>query len=51
MKRYKAFTLTEILIAIAIVGVIAGLVLPILMSNFQKAALNHQFTSQVNAIT
>ena len=51
MKRFKAFTLTEVLIAIVIVGVIAGLVLPILMSNFQKTALDHQFTRQVNAIT
>lgn len=38
-NRY-GFTLTEVLLAISIVGVIAALVLPMIISNYQNKALN-----------
>ena len=48
-KSY-GFTLTEILIATGIVGLIAALVLPSLVKNFQTKALDSGFTRQYQAI-
>lgn len=39
----KAFTLTEVLIAVGIVGVIAALVLPSVISYYQTTAMNKQY--------
>ena len=39
MKKYKrAFTLTEVLIAIAIVGVLAAIILPMVITKYQTQA-------------
>ena len=45
-----AFTLTEVLIAVAIVGVIAVIVLPMVVTNYQKNMLNHQYKREVQSI-
>lgn len=39
----KAFTLTEVLIAVGIVGVIAALVMPKVISNYQMTVMNNQY--------
>lgn len=39
--KKKAFTLTEVLIAVSIVGVIAALVLPSVLSNYQNSVFEH----------
>lgn len=49
--RKKAFTLTELLLAVAIVGVIAALVLPALMSKFNEKALDLGFEREVKTIS
>ena len=41
------FTLTEILLAIAIVGIIAALVLPAIVTNYQNRALDIGFEREV----
>ena len=46
----KAFTLTEILIAVAIVGIIAGMVLPKIIENYQSRAMNSSFQREVQTI-
>lgn len=46
MNKNKGFTLTEVLLAVAIVGIIAALVLPMVVKNYQEktldAALNRE---------
>ena len=46
----KAFTLTEILIAVAIVGIIAGMVLPKIIENYQLRAMNSSYQREVQTI-
>ena len=46
----KAFTLTEILIAVAIVGIIAGMVLPKAIENYQTKAMDANFKREVQTI-
>ena len=43
MKKHLAFTLTELLMALTIVGVLAVLTVPILINNFQ----NRLFATQI----
>lgn len=50
MRKIQAFTLTEVLLAIVIVGVIAALVLPSVVTSFQQEIMNHQYSREVNAI-
>ena len=38
MEKEKAFTLAEVLIVLAIIGVVAALTMPMLMNNYQKTA-------------
>lgn len=45
-----AFTLSEVLIAVAIVGVIAAIVLPMVVTRYQKNILNHQYKREVQSI-
>ena len=45
------FTLTEILLAIAIVGVIAALVLPAVVTNYQNRALDIGFEREIKTIS
>lgn len=49
-KKDKAFTLTEILLAVAIVGIIAALVIPAMVSKFDTTILEHGFTRQMESI-
>ena len=51
-KKYapSAFTLTEVLIAVAIVGIIAGLVLPKLIENYQTKTMDSAFRREVQTI-
>jgi prepilin-type N-terminal cleavage/methylation domain-containing protein len=49
LKRF-AFTLTEILIATTIVGVIAALVFPMLVSNYSEKAINDGFKREQLAL-
>lgn len=51
MKKIRAFTLTEVLIAIVIVGVLSALVLPILIQHFQDNTLTKMYTREVNTIS
>lgn len=46
----KGFTLTEILLAIAIVGLIAALVLPAAITNFQNKSLDIGFEREIKTI-
>ena len=43
MRKYKAFTLAEVLITLTIVGIIAALTIPTLITNIEK----HQYTSKL----
>ena len=48
--KNPGFTLTEILLAIAIVGLIAALVLPAMVTNYQNRALELGFNRELNAL-
>ena len=48
--KNKAFTLTEILLAVAIVGIIAALVMPATISKFRSEVLDFGFKRQEEAI-
>ena len=50
VKKSKAFTLTEILLAVAIVGIIAALALPATVSKFRAEVLESGFARQEAAI-
>ena len=43
MKNYRAFTLTEVLITLGIIGVISALTVPNIMNNYQKESQAVQF--------
>lgn len=53
--RYTAFTLAEVLIVLAIIGVVAALTLPILIANYQKqqfvTALQNEYSAFSQATT
>ena len=51
MRVQSGFTLTEILLAIAIVGIIAALVLPAIVTNYQNRALNIGFEREYKTIS
>ena len=42
-SKKAAFTLAEVLITLAIIGVVAAMTIPTLISNFQQKALDNQF--------
>ena len=42
-KKKIAFTLAEVLITLAIIGVVAAMTIPTLMANYQQKVLNNQF--------
>ncbi len=48
--KASAFTLTEVLIAVAIVGIIAGLVLPKAFSSYQKRTFDSAFEREIQTI-
>ena len=49
-NSHRAFTLTEVLIAVAIVGIIAGLVLPKVIDNYQTRAMDNSYQREVQTI-
>ena len=49
-NKSKAFTLTEVLIAILIVGVIAALVLPMIVTKYQDKLFGSAFTRETRTI-
>lgn len=49
-NKSKAFTLTEVLIAILIVGVIAALVLPMIVTKYQDKLFDSAFTRETRTI-
>lgn len=48
---YKGFTLAEVLITLGIIGIIAALTLPTLVSNFQKKILENRYKKSVSIIS
>ncbi|MGN0030573.1 MAG: type II secretion system protein [Candidatus Gastranaerophilaceae bacterium] len=50
MKNYKGFTLTEVLLAVVIVGIIAALVLPTLITNYQDKSFSQKYTRETQTI-
>ncbi len=49
-KGFCAFTLTEVLVAVVIVGVIAALVLPSVVSHYQEKSFDQAFQRETQAI-
>ena len=47
----KGFTLAEVLITLAIIGVVAALTIPVVVHNYQKKALYTQFMKAYNTIS
>ena len=50
MNKKSAFTLTEVMITVGIIGVISALTVPTLMSNYQRKALTVQIRKTANNI-
>ena len=50
MKKYKGFTLTEVLLAVVIVGIIAALVLPTLITHYQDKGFSQKYTRETQTI-
>ena len=42
IKKFKAFTLAEVLITIGIIGIVAALTLPTLIGNYRKSAVENK---------
>ena len=51
MKKFFAFTLAEVLITLGIIGVVAALTIPTLISNHQKKVYVTQFKKAYNTVT
>lgn len=49
-RKTQGFTLTEVLLAVAIIGIIAALVLPATISKFDTTVMNNGFTRQAQTI-
>ena len=54
MRRFKGFTLAEVLITLGIIGVVAAMTLPTVVQNYQKQAvvnkLKKSYTNLQNAL-
>ncbi|MGN0031694.1 MAG: type II secretion system protein [Candidatus Gastranaerophilaceae bacterium] len=50
MRVRPAFTLTEVLLAVVIVGIIAALVLPTLITHYQDKGFSQKYTRETQAI-
>lgn len=51
MKKFFAFTLAEVLITLGIIGVVAALTIPTLISNHQKKVYVTQLKKSVNSVS
>ncbi len=51
MKKYTAFTLAEVLITLAIIGVVAALTIPTVITNYQKKMYVTQLKKSYNMFT
>jgi len=51
MKNKKGFTLAEVLITLAIIGVIAAITIPSIVANHQKTALETQFAKTYRTLS
>lgn len=51
MIKSRAFTLTEVLLAVAIVGVISAIILPVAISKFNEKTLDLGFAREVKTIS
>jgi len=49
-KKKAAFTLTEVLVALSIVGIIAALVLPAVITNYQNKSFNQAFQRETQTL-
>ena len=47
----KGFTLAEVLITLAVIGVVAALTIPVLIQKYQKKQLYAQFMKTYNTVT
>lgn len=50
VKNRDGFTLTELLLAVGIVGIIAALVLPMVVSRYNSSMLDHAYNREINTI-
>lgn len=50
LKKKAAFTLTEVLLAVLIVGIIAAMVLPAIVTKYQNKALDSSYLRQVHSL-
>ena len=50
LKKQKAFTLAEVLITLGVIGVLAAITIPDLMSNFLKKQLEIQIKANYSII-
>ena len=50
-RQKAAFTLAEVLITLAIIGIVAAMTIPTLISNYQKKTLKTQFTQTYSLIS
>jgi len=51
MKNKRAFTLAEVLITLAIIGIIAAITIPSIVANHQKRALETQFAKAYRTVS
>ncbi len=50
MMKLKGFTLAEVLITLAVIGVVAAVTLPVLVANISKASVGPAFAKAVNTL-
>ncbi len=50
LNKRAAFTLAEVLITLGIIGVVAAIIMPALMANYQKMVLRQQFKKAYNTV-
>lgn len=50
-KLFQAYTLVEILLAVAIVGILAAIVLPMIITKYQNNVFQRAYDREVNSIT
>ena len=51
MTRFKGFTLAEVLITLGVIGVVAAMTMPALVSHYQKKVLETQFKKAYSALS